>query len=116
MLRKLLLIILLLSLKVTIFGQISKDVSRIFSKSGSTNLRAVEFVSDPVFLDLNADFLKQTYEEAPYRISMILPVSEEENITLELERFHVMNENFILRTASGDTIIDYKPGNVYKGK
>ena len=115
MLRKLLLLILLLSFKVAIYGQISKDISRIFSKSGSINNRAVEFVADPVFLDLNAAFLKQTYEEASDKISIILPVSEEENITLKLEKFQVLNDNFLLRTSSGDTIQDYKPGIFYKG-
>lgn len=116
MFRKLLTVIFLLSLKVAIYGQISNDISRIFSKSVSSNIRADEFVSDPVFLDLNVDFLKECYQKENQRINITIPVSDKENITLDLERFQVLNENFILRTASGDTINDYKPGIIYKGK
>ncbi len=116
MFNKLPFIIFLLLLKVTIYGQVSKDVSKIFSKSKSSNIRASEFVNDPVFLDLNIAFLKDSYQKENQKISIVLPITEKKDITLELERIKILNDNFILRTSGGDTITDYKPGIIYKGK
>ncbi len=115
MFRKLLFIIFILSMKFAIFGQISKDISRIFTKSISTNMRASEFVSDPVFLDINNELLNECFQQQNQKISLTLPISEKQNISMELERFQVLNDNFILRTSGGDTIKDYNTGIFYKG-
>jgi PKD repeat protein len=97
------------------FSQMQKDVSRLFTKSHQITQR-VEQVADGIIpLKLNKSFLNTVYKEKNYDISLTVPISDTENVTVELEKFNVLTKDFILRTSSGDTIRDFNPGLFYKG-
>lgn len=112
---------IIFSLAIVLFGtsvysQKQEDVTRLFSKSHNISVRTREFADDIVALKLNPDYLKEIYKQKNYDISITLPISDDENITLEMSQYSVLNEGFILRTSKGDTITDYEPGLFYKGK
>ena len=98
-----------------IFAQNPKDISRIFSKSHDQNQRAIEYADGAVTLDLNSDLLQQVYNEDENHINITIPISENEDVTLDLHKFKILNDNFILRTSGGDTLKDYSPGLFYRG-
>ena len=97
------------------YSQISKDISRVFSRSYNTHQRVLDFVEQPVFLELNKEYLSEIYQNRYRLIKLSIPVSESESLTLNLTDFKVLSDNFILRTSDGDTIHDYKKGVFYRG-
>jgi PKD repeat protein len=114
--RRILFLVIFLFSGLINFAQNPKDISRIFSKSHSQNQRAIEYAQEAVTLDLNPDILQQVYNEDANQINITIPISENENVTLDLRKFKILNDNFILRTSGGDTLKDYKPGLFYRGK
>jgi len=98
------------------FSQKQEDISRLFTKSPALSPRAIGLADDMVPLKINTSFLQKIYKEKNYDISLTLPISDNETITMEMSQFSVLNEGFILRTSKGDTITDYEPGLFYKGK
>lgn len=115
MLRRILFLFVFLLSDLIIFAQSPKDISRIFTRSQSQNQRAVEYADESVTLDLNSAVLNETYNQVNDHIFLTIPISQNENVTLDLHKFKILNDNFILRTSGGDTLTDYKPGLFYRG-
>ena len=113
--RKNLLVYFILLMSMPLFSQMQKDVSGLFTKSHRITQRVEQVADGIVPLSLDKAFLKRVYQERNNDISLTIPISNTENVTVELEKFNVLTKDFILRTSSGDTIRNFKRGLFYKG-
>lgn len=114
--NKLLSTIILFLFSIYLFGGNPTDISRLFAKSSNSNIRVMEFVDNPILLDINPSYLSNLIKSNYKEVTLTLPVSEFENVELRLEQFKVLSDDFILRTSSGDTLKNYKPGLFYRGE
>ena len=105
-----------LAISTAIYSQKQEDISRLFTKSEVISPRVSGFADDMVALKIDKSFLSDIYQKKDYDISLTLPISANETVTMEMSQYSVLNEGFILRTSKGDTITDYEPGLFYKGK
>ena len=114
-LTKKLLIGIVLFINIPAFSQMQKDISGLFRKSHQISQR-VEQVADGIIpLKLDKNYLNKIYQEKNYAISLTIPISDTENVTVDLEQFNILTKDFILRTSEGDTIRNFKRGLFYKG-
>ncbi len=92
------------------------NISRIFKNSPQITSRATSFAQDAITLDADLSYINKVYREGNEYISLTVPISEEEEVTLELERFNVLSKNAIIRTSSGDTLKNVDSGLFYRGQ
>ncbi len=91
------------------------NISRIFKPSVKVTSRATDFARDAISLEADLKYINEVYKENNDYISLTVPISEQERVVLNLEKFNVLSSSAILRTSKGDTIKDYKPGIFYRG-
>ena len=100
---------------IPVFSQMQMDISRLFTKSHQITQRVEQVADGIVPLKLDKNYLNKIYKEKNYDISLTIPISDTENVTVVLEQFDVLTKDFILRTSAGDTIRNFKRGLFYKG-
>lgn len=116
MLRKILITCFFLISVLIISAQESKDITRLFSISEIQNRNALDHAQGAITMDIDMSYLNEIYKNNFEKMSLSIPVSDEEFVTLDLHQFKVLSGNFILRASNGDTIKNYKPGLFYRGK
>ncbi len=104
---------LFLFLSFQVIAQV--DISRIFKNSTQITSRATSFAQDAIDLEADLSYINKVYNEKNEYISLTVPVSKNEEVTLQLERFSVLSKNVIIRTSSGDTLENIDPGIFYRG-
>jgi len=115
--NRLFLIILAVFINLTLHAQGPKDISAIFNRiDENVTYRSTTFINDAVYLDLKSDMLKDVFKSNEDYIKMILPITDFENVEMNLVQFDVFTDDFILTLSSGDTIKDYQKGKFYRGE
>ncbi len=113
MIKKVFTLFVLLTFVVKINGQV--NISRIFSPNVKVTSRATDFARDAISLEADLEYIKNVYRRNNKHVSLTVPISEKEQVVLELEKFDVLSNDIILSTSEGDTIKNYKPGIFYRG-
>lgn len=114
--KNLFFLLIALLISNTSFSQYQKDISRLFKKSDNISTRVQEVADEIISLKIDKNYLHNIYQENNFDISITIPISKSEDVTLELEQFKVLSDRFILRTSNGDTIKNYKKGMFYTGQ
>ncbi len=91
------------------------NISRIFKNSPKVTSRATDFAQDAISLEADLDYINKVYNEKNEYISLTVPVSQNDEVTLQLERFNVLSKNAIIRTSGGDTLKNLDTGLFYRG-
>lgn len=97
-------------------GQESLNLNRLFVIDKQSNFRNNEFVDNATFLNINEDLFNSVFKSRSELIDFSVPIGNDEIISLQLQKFEVFADEFILRTSSGDTITKFDRPVFYHGK
>jgi hypothetical protein len=107
---------ILLAISFFLNGQESLNLTRIFKIGDQSEFRNSEFVDNSLILKINEDLFRAVLKLRSEQIDFSVPINEDEIISLQLQKFEVFTDDFILRTSSGDTITKFDRPIFYHGK
>jgi hypothetical protein len=99
-----------------IFSQNIFNADNLFRVENNPVLRADDFVSDAVFLEINSGLLSDIVRTEAVNLKLSVPIAKNEIAEMTLEKFQVFSDDFVLRTSGGDTITSFKKPVFYRGK
>ncbi|MGB3948320.1 MAG: M12 family metallo-peptidase [Bacteroidia bacterium] len=86
----------------------------LFNKYNGSRIDASAYLANATFLELDFNVLNQILEQRNQSLTLKLPVSETDVVTLELHQSKVMSDDFVLSTDKKQSV-KYIPGVYYQG-
>jgi hypothetical protein len=99
-----------------VYSQAFFDAANLFRPDNNVDYRADDFVSDAYFMRIDTDQLENILKARSSEIAFSIPVSDTRTFDMTLESFEVFSDDFVISTASGEPVENYKRGVFYHGK
>lgn len=97
-------------------GQKSMNLNQLFKIEEKSEFRNNDFVDNSMILKINEDLFMSVFKSRSEVIDFSVPIAKNEIISVQLQKFEVFTDDFILRTSSGDTITKFEHPVFYRGK
>lgn len=91
-------------------------MKHLFKIDKNAVLRNNDFVDNAVILKMDDELFQEAFKLRSEQIDFSVPIDDKKSISLQLQKFEVFTDDFILRTSSGDTITKFERPAFYRGK